>query len=98
MEHFAPNNLAHRVGVRNAAKKTLADKVNHLIDDRRLSQAEAGRVLGMPQSKVSAIRNYKLRGISMERLLQALTDLGQHVEIIVSPSTATAPARLEFSA
>jgi len=52
----------------------------------------------MPQPKVSAIRNYKLRGISLERLMQALTALGQHVEIVVSPSNRTAPARINVAA
>jgi predicted XRE-type DNA-binding protein len=52
----------------------------------------------MPQPKVSAIRNYKLRGISLERLMRALTALGQHVEIVVSPSTKEAPPRIEVAA
>jgi hypothetical protein len=30
----------------------------------------------MPQPKISAIRNYKLQGISLERLMHALTALG----------------------
>jgi Helix-turn-helix domain len=30
----------------------------------------------LPQPKVSAIRKYKLRGISLERLMRALTALG----------------------
>jgi hypothetical protein len=52
----------------------------------------------MPQPKVSAIRNYKLRGISLERLMRALTALGQHVEIVVSPSTQNAPPRIDVAA
>lgn len=53
---------------------------------------EAGRLLGMSQPKVSALRNYKLRGISLERLLEALADLGQDVEIVVSSSDRTTRA------
>jgi hypothetical protein len=52
----------------------------------------------MPQPKVSAIRNYKLRGISLERLMQALTALGQHVEIVVTASTRKTPARIDVAA
>ncbi len=52
----------------------------------------------MPRPKVSAIRNYKLRGISLERLMQALTALGQHVKIVVSPSGRGAPARINVAA
>jgi predicted XRE-type DNA-binding protein len=45
----------------------------------------------MPQPKVSVIGNYKLRGISLLRLLLALAALGQHVEIVVTPSSWASP-------
>jgi len=53
--------------------------MNALLETQGLTQAGASKILGMPQPKISAIRNYKLRGISLERLMQALTILGQHV-------------------
>lgn len=68
-----------------SAKATLAAKLNELLDANGLSQSAAAQLLGMPQPKVSAIRNYKLRGISLERLMQALLALNQQVEIIVKP-------------
>ena len=80
------------------AKTILAKKINNVLKKRGLTQADAAAMLGMPQPKVSAIRNYKLRGISLERLMHALTALGQHVEIIVSPSTSRTPARIDVAA
>ena len=80
------------------AKAVLAKKINDIVVSRSLSQVEAAELLGMPQPKVSAIRNYKLRGISLERLMQALTALGQHVEIVVSPSSRAVPARIDVAA
>ncbi len=80
------------------AKAILAKKINDILDNRALTQSAAARLLGMPQPKVSAIRNYKLRGISLERLMQALTALGQHVEIVVRPSTVRTPARIDVAA
>src|SRR5688572_21407660 len=71
------------------AKTELAARVNGVLDSRGLNQIEAGRLLGMSQPKISALRNYKLRGISLERLLEALADLGQDVEIVVSSSHRT---------
>ena len=68
-----------------SAKVTLASKLNELLDTNGLSQSAAAQLLGMPQPKVSAIRNYKLRGISLERLMQALLALNQQVEIVVKP-------------
>jgi predicted XRE-type DNA-binding protein len=81
-----------------SAKAILAVKLNELIDARALSQAEAAEILGMPQPKISAIRNYKLQGISLERLMHALTALGQHVEIVVSPSRRGVPAGITVEA
>jgi predicted XRE-type DNA-binding protein len=66
-----------------SAKAMLAMKINRLLEARSLNQTDAARLLEMPQPKVSAIRNYKLRGISLERLMQALIALDQSVEIIV---------------
>jgi len=80
------------------AKTILAKKINDIVLSRSLTQVEVAELLGMPQPKISAIRNYKLRGISLERLMQALTALGQHVEIVVSPSNRTAPARINVAA
>src|SRR5262245_15189924 len=73
------------------AKTVLAKKINDILGSRGLTQVAAAELLGMPQPKVSAIRNYRLRGISLERLMQALTALGQHVEIKVTPSTGDRP-------
>ena len=69
-----------------SAKLTLASRLNMLLDERGLTQIAASQLIGMPQPKVSAIRNYKLRGISLERLIQALLAFDQQVEIIVTPS------------
>jgi|SRR5271167_2457633 len=80
------------------AKTVLAKKVNDAIDNRRLTQSDAAELLGMPQPKVLAIRNYELRGISLERLMRALTALGRYIEIIVSPSTKEAPPRIDVAA
>jgi predicted XRE-type DNA-binding protein len=81
-----------------SARATLALKLNRLLDEKKLSQAEAAGILGMPQPRISAIRNYKLQNISLERLMQALTALGQHVEIVVSPSSRRVPARIRVAA
>ena len=80
------------------AKTILAKKINDILENRGLTQIDAAELLGMPQPKVSAIRNYKLRGISLERLMQALTSLGQHVKIVVRPSNKRAPARIDVAA
>jgi predicted XRE-type DNA-binding protein len=81
-----------------SAKTILAKKLNDVLDAKGISQVAAAKRLGMPQSKVSALRNYKLRGISLERLMHALTAMGQNVEIVVRPSKKRNPARIDVAA
>ena len=75
-----------------SAKARLAAKLNELIEKRGLNQTEVADITGMTQPKVSQISRYHLHNISLERLMQALVSLDQHVEIIVRP------ARLEHLA
>ena len=65
------------------AKLRLAYALNQVLAGRRLSQAEAAKVLGLTQPKVSALRNYKLAGFSVERLMNLLTALDRDVEIVI---------------
>lgn len=69
-----------------STKAALALKLNELIDQRGLSQMAAATMTGMTQPKVSQVRRYKLQNISLERLMQALVALDQHVEIVIQPA------------
>jgi predicted XRE-type DNA-binding protein len=40
-------------------------------------------VLGLAQPKVSALRNYRLTGFSLERLMTLLTALDKDIEIVI---------------
>jgi len=44
---------------------------------------EAARHLGINQPKVSALANYRLEGLSVERLMHFLNALGRDVEIVI---------------
>jgi predicted XRE-type DNA-binding protein len=65
------------------AKLRLAYALNQVLDARKLSQADAARVLGVTQPKVSAVRHYNLAGFSVERLMNLLAALDQDVEIVI---------------
>ena len=65
------------------AKLRLAYSLNQVLEARQLSQADAAKVLGVTQRKVSALRHYKLAGFSVERLMNLLTALDQDVEIVI---------------
>ena len=65
------------------AKLRLAYALNQVLKHGKLTQAEAAKVLGVTQPKVSALRHYKLAGFSVERLMTLLTALDQDVEIVI---------------
>lgn len=74
------------------AKAALAMRINRILQERGATQVESATLLGMPQSKISQIKNYKLQNISLERLMHALVALDQRVEIVVTPARRRLPA------
>src|ERR1700674_5041084 len=65
------------------AKAELAAKIIAEIQRRRLTQSEAAAILGIDQPKISALKQGKLSGFSIERLMRLLLRLGRDVEITV---------------
>src|ERR1700734_1521412 len=57
-------------------KARLATKINGLIADQRLNQVAAAARLEVSQRKISALRNYRLDGFSVDRLKGFLLALG----------------------
>ncbi|WP_323028629.1 helix-turn-helix transcriptional regulator [Castellaniella defragrans] len=86
------SNVFEDLGFPDAAerqtKTRLALAVNELIKARGLKQREAAEVLGIPQPKVSALKNYRLDQFSVEKLMELLTALNQDVEIMIRPRGA----------
>jgi predicted XRE-type DNA-binding protein len=64
-------------------KLRLAYAINAIIDAQRWTQETAATRLGLNQPKVSALRNYRLEGFSVERLMTLLTALDRDVEIVI---------------
>jgi predicted XRE-type DNA-binding protein len=63
----------------------LAMRLNELIATRRLTQAGAAQLFGIPQPHVSELKHYKLSRFSSERLLRFVTLLDRDVEIVIRP-------------
>ena len=61
-------------------KVQLALAINRTIQKRGLTQAAAGRLMGVDQSKVSKIVRGRLDEFSLERLAKFLLDLGRDIE------------------
>ena len=62
--------------------------LNAILAERKLTQAEASRLLGVNQPKVSALKGYKLEGFSVERLMHFATALQHDVVIEIRPCAA----------
>jgi predicted XRE-type DNA-binding protein len=67
-------------------KAQLAVKIADAIRDRHLTQADAAKILGMPQPKVSGMLRGHFRGISEDRMMRCLAALGHDVQIVVKPA------------
>ena len=65
-------------------KANLALYIRRTIEDRELTQAQAARILGVDQPKVSSLINGRLDGFSAERLMRFLNALGCDIRISVS--------------
>src|SRR5882762_6871944 len=79
------------------AKAELAAKIIAEVQRRRMTQVQAAAVLGIDQPKISALKQGKLSGFSIERLMRFLLRLGRDVEITVkgkSKSRSTARLRV----
>lgn len=69
---------------RYLVKAELAARIYQIVQRRRLTQSEAGKVLGINQPKVSALLSGRLDGFSSDRLFRFLNALGCDVQITVS--------------
>ena len=64
-------------------KASLALEIERIIDQRKLTQRAAAKLMGIDQPKVSHIIRGRLDGYSTERLMGFLTSLGRDIEIVV---------------
>ncbi len=71
---------------REELKARLILQIYRLIKARGLTQAGAGKILGIRQPQVSGLMRGQSGSFSVERLMDFLTALGQDVEITVKPT------------
>ena len=68
------------------AKAEIARRINRIIAERQLTQAEAADILGVDQPRVSALNKGRLSLFSLEKMMQFASRLGNKVEITIKPS------------
>ena len=67
-------------------KAHLTLQIYRTINQRGLTQTQAGAILGIKQPHVSGLMRGRSGNFSVGRLMEFLTTLGQDVEIAVRPS------------
>jgi predicted XRE-type DNA-binding protein len=100
--HQSSGNVFADLGIKNAdeymAKSELAAEILRIVQRRRLTQAEAAKLLGIRQPKVSDLLRGRLDGFSTDRLLRCITRLGYDVQIKLSKARPHTQGHVEITA
>lgn len=77
-------------------KADLIISIAGLIKEKGLTQAQAGKVMGLAQPDVSKLMRGHFDGFSYERIFGLLTALGENVTIRVREAKTKKQARVEL--
>ena len=84
-------NVFADIGISNSeeamAKAKIAMKIHEILKKKKLTQAQAAKILKISQPKISLLLRGYLTDFSLERLLRFLNDLGQNVYISIAPAS-----------
>ena len=87
--HESNPNIFAELGLPDAdshfLKAQLVAELYRLVSEQKLTQAEAGALMGISQPEVSRLFKGYFREYSIERLLRFLTAFDRDVEIIARP-------------
>ena len=67
-------------------KATLGFEVFQIIEERKLTQTEAAKILGVKQPEISRLKRGKFNHYSVARLMTFLNRLNRDIEIRIIPS------------
>jgi predicted XRE-type DNA-binding protein len=71
------------------AKSRLVMEIGRVIEERELSQVQAGRIIGLAQPKLSQLLNGHWKSYSVDRLTRYLNKLGVTVRVSFERNRAT---------
>ena len=79
-------------------KAELVSRIDDIIRQRRTTQAEAARALGLSPPELSRLLCGEFRAYSLERLFHFLIALGCDVDIVIRPSRLDTGGTLRVAA
>ena len=74
-------------------KAQLASKIGDIVKRRKLTQAQAAEILGIPQPKLSGVLRGQFRGVSEAKLMDCIAKLGRDIRIVIGPARRLAQGR-----
>ena len=82
-------NVFRDIGLEDADEMLLKAQLTHqvykILKERKLSQREAAKILGLKQPDVADLMNGKFKDFSVDQLLSLLVRLNKEVEIVIKP-------------
>jgi len=95
-------NIFADLGLPNAdthfLKAQIVSEIYRIINERKLTQAQAGKLMGITKPEVSRMFKGRFREYSVDRLMGFLTSFDRDVEIVVKPhKKAGKVGRITFS-
>jgi predicted XRE-type DNA-binding protein len=98
---YTSDSAFHALGLPDAddlvLRADLMRKIGEVVVARGLTERQFAEFTRMDQSLVSAFFQEQISAFSTDRLLQALSDLGQDVELRITPAS-TGKGRLRVAA
>ena len=79
-------------------KAELVTRIDAIVRQVGITQAEAARLLGLSQPDVSRLLRGDFREYSLERLLRLLTALGRDIDIVIRQPQSTGSGKLRIAA
>src|SRR6266567_6140554 len=87
--HESDGNIFADLGLPDAdthfLKAQIVSEIYRLTNERKLTQAQAGKLMGISQPEVSRMFKGNFREYSIDRLMGFLTSFDRDVEIVVRP-------------
>ena len=79
-------------------KAELVSSIDTIVRQRRITQIEAARMLGLSQPDVSRLLRGDFRQYSLERLFRLLTALGRDIDIVIRQPRSANGGKLRIAA
>ena len=79
-------------------KAEVVSRIDSIVRQRGITQAEAARILGLSQPDVSRLLRGDFREYSLERLFRLLTALGRDIDIVIRQPRSPTGGKLRIAA